>query len=94
MQRDPGAYQKAVLAKLERKTYVAVTRDRQFAVLQPTSKTTLTLGLALTGVAPQGWLAGARSVGSGRTTHQFRLSEPAEVDDEVIGWARKAYDLS
>lgn len=77
-----------------RKTYVAAVRDRQFAVLQPTAKTTLTLGLVLPGVSPQGRLEAARSVGSGRTTHQIRLSQPSEVDQEVTGWARRAYDLS
>jgi len=41
LQREPGAYQKAVLAKLE----------------------------ATTGVAPQGRLAGARFVGSGRISY-------------------------
>jgi Domain of unknown function (DUF5655) len=39
-------------------------------------------------VAPAGRLEPT----SGMCTHRVRLADPAELDDEVIGWLREAYE--
>jgi hypothetical protein len=39
-----------------------------------------------------GRLQPAGSVGSGNTTHRVALTAPSDVDDEVAGWLRTAYE--
>lgn len=75
-------------------TYVALVRGKQFGVVQPSTKTRVDLGLTLPGVEPAGRLQAAKNVGSGRTTHQVALSAPAEVDPEVLGWLKAAYEAA
>ena len=74
-----------------RQTYVALVRGRQFALVQPTTRTTVDLGLVLPHHEPAGRLRPAGSFGSGRTTHRVTLTSVAEIDDEVRGWLRAAY---
>lgn len=75
-----------------RQTYVSLNRRKQFGVIQATSKARVTLGLVLPGEPAGERLRAAGSFGSGRTTHRVDLSEPDEVDGEVEGWLRRAYD--
>jgi Domain of unknown function (DUF4287)/Domain of unknown function (DUF5655) len=62
-----------------------------FALVQPSSGERLDLGLALKGVAPEGRLEAA-GTWSARVTHRVRVSDPREVDAQVFGWLREAYD--
>jgi hypothetical protein len=39
-------------------------------------------------------LRAAGSFGSGRTTHRIALTAPEDVDDEVRGWLRRAFELA
>lgn len=71
-----------------RKTCVSLRRSKQFAMLTPATRTRLDLGLNLKDVDPQGRLAPA----SGMCTHKIALAGLGDVDDEVRGWLRKAYD--
>jgi hypothetical protein len=76
-----------------RRTYVAMVRHRQFGVIQASTKTRVDLGLVLAGVAPGGRLEKApASLGSGRITHRIALASPDDVDAEVLGWLRAAYE--
>lgn len=77
-----------------RKTYVALSRVRQFAVVQPTTGDRVDLGLVLPGVTARGRLEDARGVGSGRVTHRIALRTPAHVDAFVLRWLREAYELN
>jgi hypothetical protein len=76
------------------KTYVPLIRRRQFAVVKAATATRVDLGLALPGYKPGGRLRAVSSAlgGSGRITHVIPLSTPADVDDEVAGWVRRAYE--
>lgn len=74
------------------KTYVSIMRKRQFAVIQPTTKSRVDLGLVLPDVKPSGRLQRATSVGGGRVTHRVELLSPEQIDDEVIGWLKLAYE--
>jgi hypothetical protein len=74
-----------------RKTYVAWSNGRQFALLQPSTKTRSDLGLVLADVPATGRLRGAGSFGSGRITHRVALAGPREVDAEVERWLREAF---
>jgi predicted transport protein len=79
-----------------RKTYVAfLTPKRTFAALQPTTRARADLGLRLgSGQSPEGRLEQARNFGQSSVTHKIGLNAPAQVDDEVVGWLRKSYELN
>ena len=74
------------------KTYVGLARKRQFAVIQPTTKGRVDLGLAMGKAPASGRLKRAKSVGSARITHAIELHQPKDVDREVEGLLRRAYD--
>jgi hypothetical protein len=73
-----------------RKTMVSlVTPRRTFAVIQPTTRTRVDLGLRLDGEQPGGRLLAARNLGA--ATVRIALTGPQDVDGEVLGWLRRAY---
>jgi hypothetical protein len=74
-----------------RKTYVAWSNDRQFALLQPSTRTRADLGLVLEEMPETDRLRAAGSFGSGRITHRVALAGPREVDAEVERWLREAF---
>lgn len=75
-----------------RKTYVAFSRRRQFAVAKPTTRSRVDLGLALADMPYTGRLLPAKNLGGGdRNTHRVELLAPDEVDEQVLGWLRQAY---
>ncbi len=74
-----------------RQTYVSFVRQRQFALVQPTTRATVDLGLVLPGHEPAERLRPAGSFGSGRTTHRVTLGSLDEIDDQVREWLRAAY---
>lgn len=73
-----------------KKTYVSLRRNRQFALVQPSTATRLDLGLNLKGVAPQGRLEASGSFNA-MCTHRIRLEQDADVDAEVMDWLGQAY---
>jgi len=75
-----------------RKTYVALARKKQFAVVAPSTSTRVDLGLRLKGRPASGRLAEAGGFGSGSVTHKVELTSPDQVDEELIGWLRAAYE--
>jgi hypothetical protein len=73
-----------------RKTLVSlVTPRRTFAVIQPTTRTRVDLGLRLADQEPGGRLLAARDLGA--ATVRIALTGPQDVDDEVLGLLRRAY---
>ena len=77
-----------------RKTYVSVSRDKQFAVIQASTAGRVDLGLALADARPGERLLAAGSFGPERITCRVALSSADEVDGEVIGWLRAAYEAT
>ena len=75
-----------------RKSYVALARGKQFAVIVPSTKTRLDLGLKLLGKPTTERLKEAKNLGSGSITHKVALHSLDDVDEEVIGWLKEAYD--
>lgn len=73
--------------------YVSLRRKRQFAMLQPATKSRFEVGLNLKGTAPEGKLA-ETSASNMMCSHFIALAGPEDIDDEVFGWIRKAYDQS
>lgn len=76
-----------------KKTYVSLRRNKQFALIQPSTKTRVDVGLNLKGVEPQGKLEAAGSFNA-MCTHRMRLETEADVTDELIGWLKAAYDAA
>ena len=73
-----------------RKTLISlVTPRRTFAVVQPTTKSRVDLGLRLEHERPGGRLLAARDLGA--ATVRIPLTRPEDVDAEVLGLLRRAY---
>ena len=75
-----------------RKTCVSlVTPRRTFAAVQATTKSRVDLGLRLDDTEPAGRLQPARNLASGTINVRIALASPDEIDAEVVGWLRRAY---
>jgi len=74
-----------------KKTYVSLRRSKQFALLQPSTKTRLDVGLNLKGEAPEGRLEASGSFNA-MCTHRVRVESKADVDATLIAWLKRAYD--
>ena len=84
-------YVKTFGAELEiapKKTSVSLRRKKQFALIQPSTKTRIDLGINLKGVPPQGRLEAM----SGMCTHKVKLMQVEEFDDDVRAWIKDAFD--
>jgi Family of unknown function (DUF5990)/Domain of unknown function (DUF5655) len=76
-----------------RKTIVSlVTPRRTFAVVRATTKDRADLGLRLDDAKPGGRLQSAKGIGGGGATVRIALRRPEDVDDEVRGLVRRAYE--
>ena len=76
-----------------KKTYVSLRRSKQFAIVQASTKTRVDLGLNLKGQEPTDRLEGG-NVFSGMCTHRVRLTSSDDVDEQVQGWLKKAYEAA
>ena len=73
-----------------RKTLVSlVTPRRTFAVIQATTRNRVDLGLRLDHERPGGRLLAARDLGA--ATVRIALTRREDVDADVLGWLRRAY---
>ena len=66
-------------------------RSKQFGLVQPSTATRVDVGLNLKGTAPKGRLEASGSFNS-MCTHRVRVETAKDVDAELLGWLRKAYD--
>lgn len=74
-----------------KKGYLSLRRKTQFATLHPSTKTRFDVGLKLKGVPAAGRLETAGSWNL-MVTHRVRLESVKEVDAQLLGWLRQAYD--
>ncbi|MEE2692451.1 MAG: DUF4287 domain-containing protein [Pseudomonadota bacterium] len=74
-----------------KKTYVSLRRSKQFALVQPSTKTRLDLGINLKGEPPKGRLEASGSFNA-MVSHRVKLEKPADFDKEVKTWLKAAYD--
>lgn len=70
-----------------KKTSVSLRRKKQFALIQPSTKTRIDLGINLKGEPAQGRL----ETMSGMCTHKVKITDLAEFDDEVRAWLKEAF---
>ena len=76
-----------------KKNNVSLRRARQFGLLQPSTATRLDVGLILKDVAPAGRLEASGSFNA-MFTHRVRVGSAADIDSDLLGWLRKAYDAA
>jgi hypothetical protein len=74
-----------------KKANVSLRRNKQFALIQPSTKDRMDIGLNLRGIPVKGRLQDSGSFG-GMCTHRVSLSTKAEFDEEVLNWLRQAYE--
>ena len=74
-----------------KKTSVSLRRAKQFALIQAASATRIDLGLQLKGVPVGGRL---EKYPSTMCTHRVRLESKAQLDGELLGWMKQAYDAA
>jgi predicted transport protein len=76
-----------------KKAYVSLRRNKQFAILQPSTATRLDVGINLKGTEPTERLEASGSFNA-MVSHRVRLSKPAEIGKKLLGWLKQAYEAS
>lgn len=76
-----------------KKTYVSLRRNKQFGLIQPSTKTRVDVGINLKGVEPTERLETSGSFNA-MVSHRVRVSESSQVDADLIDWLRQAYEAS
>lgn len=70
--------------------YVSVRRKKQFAILNPATKTRFEIGINLKGQEPKGKLEPEKP--NGMCSHKINLADIKDIDKEVIEWLKMAYE--
>jgi Domain of unknown function (DUF4287)/Domain of unknown function (DUF5655) len=74
-------------------TYISLLKGRdKFAIVQVTADW-FDVGIKLKGEIPTERFA-ASGAWNAMVTHRVRLSDPAQVDKELLAWLRRAYDAA
>ncbi len=76
-----------------KKTYVSLRRKKQFAIIQPSTKTRVDLGINMKDEPAKGKLEASGSFNA-MVSHRVRLESPGDVDKDVKAWLKKAYQAS
>ncbi len=71
--------------------YVSLRRKKQFAILQPATKTRFEIGVNLKGEAQTGKLEAINSANA-MCSHKINLTDIKDIDAEVIQWLKTAYE--
>ena len=73
-----------------KKTEVSLDRNKKFAVIRPTTKTRIDLGLKLKGKPLTERIEDSGPFGT-MCTHRVKLTDVSQVDAELEEWLREAY---
>jgi hypothetical protein len=73
-----------------KKSYVSLRRSKQFAIVQPSTRTRVDLGINLKDEPAAGRLEKSGSFNA-MVSHRVRLEKPADVDKEVKAWLKQAW---
>ena len=76
-----------------KKTYVSLRRNKQFALVQASTKSRVDVGINLRGEAATGRLEDSGSFNA-MVSHRVRLSDAKDVDGELKDWLRQAYEAA
>ena len=73
-----------------KKSYVSLRRNKQFAIVQRSTRTRVDLGINLKGDPAAGRLEKSGSFNA-MVSHRVRLEKPTDVDKEVKASLKKAW---
>jgi predicted transport protein len=76
-----------------KKTYVSLRRKKQFAIVQPSTKTRMDIGLIIKGKDTTERLE-AGNKWNAMCTHRVRVTEKGEVNSELVDWLKEAYEAA
>lgn len=79
------------ITRTPKKDSVSMIRKKQFALIKPATKTRIDLGLKLKGKPTTKRLGDSGPFGS-MCTHRVQLTDVNEVDQELLGWLKEAYE--
>jgi predicted transport protein len=71
-------------------SYVSLRRKKQFAILNPATKTRFEIGINLKGQEPKGKLELEKP--NSMCSHKINITDIGDIDKEVFEWIKKAYD--
>jgi predicted transport protein len=71
-------------------TYVSLRRKKQFATLNPATKTRFEIGINLKGQEPSGKLEAEKP--NAMCSHKINVSSLDDIDAEVLRWIKTAYE--
>ncbi len=74
-----------------KKAYVSLRRKKQFAIIQPSTRERLDIGLNIKGVNPSGNVVAAGSWNS-MCTHRIKVEDGNMITKDLINWIRQAYE--
>lgn len=76
-----------------KKGYVSLRRKKQFGIIQPSTATRLDVGINCKSVPAAGRLEASGSFNA-MVSHRVRVESAKDIDPELIGWLKKAYEGS
>jgi predicted transport protein len=76
-----------------KKGSVSLRTNKQFALIQPSTKTRIDLGLKIKDKEPEGRLESSGLFGT-MCTHRMQILDASEVDEVVIAYLKEAYEKS
>jgi len=74
-----------------KKGYLSLRRNKQFGCILPATAARVEIGLILKGVKPVGRLEASTNE---MFTHRVNVTSVREVDKELVGWLRQAYEMA
>ena len=75
-----------------KKGYVSLRRKKQFAMIGPGTKTRVDVGINMKGVKGTSRLVELPA--GGMCQYRVQVTDPKEVDRELIGWVKQAFDAA
>ena len=76
-----------------KKAYVSIRRKKQFAIIQPSTKTRIDVGLNIKGKEAEGILENSGSF-SAMCSHRIRLTSIEDISEKVKNWIKEAYEAA
>ena len=76
--------------QIPKKGYISLRRAKQFAMIQPSTADRIDVGLILRDHKPTDRLEPAKGFNA-LFTHRVRVHAVSDIDDELCGWLRDAY---
>lgn len=74
-----------------KKAYVSLRRKKQFAIIQPSTKERLDLGLNIKGIEPSGVVEDGKKWNA-MCTHRIRIEDEKMITKDLISWVKQAYE--